>query len=137
MNNDLRKTNIWSFGKSEYKRFLDIKVSKKTSILSYLYGILLTAIPLLPIAWLMFEIVEVLWYRSNTVYIFLTIAWVLFMFANGLSNYISIRLLKIKEKDMDNMQTIDEKAIFVYQCFNIGFGVFVLFIFAFILVSMR
>lgn len=137
MNNDLRKTNIWSFGKSEYKRFLDIKVSKKTSILSYLYGILLTAIPLLPIAWLMFEIVEVLWYRSNTVYIFLTIAWVLFMFANGLSNYISVRLLKIKEKDMDNMQTIDEKAIFVYQCFNIGFGVFVLFIFAFILVSMR
>ena len=123
------------FGKKEYKRFMNIKIKRKTSILSFLYGILLTAIPILPIAWFLFELVEIFWFQPSTVYIFLTIAWVLFMFANGLSNYLTIRILKVKEKDMSDLQSINDKAVFFYQSLNIGFGIFILAILVFFLVE--
>lgn len=136
MNNELKpQLNLWSYGKKEFKRFMSIKLKRKTSILSFLYGILLTAIPILPIAWALFELVEVYWFASSTVYIFLTVAWVLFMFANGLSNYLTIRILKEKEKDMDDLQSINDKAVFFYQTFNIGFGIFILIILVFFLVE--
>ena len=134
-NNFKSKDGLWTFGKKEYKRFMNIKIKRKTSILSFLYGILLTAIPILPIAWFLFELVEVFWFQPSTVYIFLTIAWVLFMFANGLSNYLTIRILKVKEKDMDDLQSINDKAVFFYQSFNIGFGIFIFIILVFFLVE--
>lgn len=134
-NNFKSKDGLWTFGKKEYKRFMNIKIKRKTSILSFLYGILLTAIPILPIAWFLFELVEVFWFQPSTVYIFLTVAWVLFMFANGLSNYLTIRILKVKEKDMDDLQSINDKAVFFYQSFNIGFGIFIFIILVFFLVE--
>ena len=136
MENNLKsRDGLWTFGKKEYKRFMNIKIKRKTSILSFLYGILLTAIPILPIAWFLFELVEIFWFQPSTVYIFLTIAWVLFMFANGLSNYLSIRILKVKEKDMSDLQSINDKAVFFYQSLNIGFGIFILAILVFFLVE--
>ena len=136
MENNLKsRDGLWTIGKKEYKRFMNIKIKRKTSILSFLYGILLTAIPILPIAWFLFELVEIFWFQPSTVYIFLTIAWVLFMFANGLSNYLTIRILKVKEKDMSDLQSINDKAVFFYQSLNIGFGIFILAILVFFLVE--
>ena len=136
MENNLKsRDGLWTFGKKEYKRFMNIKIKRKTSIRSFLYGILLTAIPILPIAWFLFELVEIFWFQPSTVYIFLTIAWVLFMFANGLSNYLTIRILKVKEKDMSDLQSINDKAVFFYQSLNIGFGIFILAILVFFLVE--
>lgn len=136
MENNLKsRDGLWTFGKKEYKRFMNIKIKRKTSILSFLYGILLTAIPILPIAWFLFELVEIFWFQPSTVYIFLTIVWVLFMFANGLSNYLTIRILKVKEKDMSDLQSINDKAVFFYQSLNIGFGIFILAILVFFLVE--
>ena len=136
MENNLKsRDGLWTFGKKEYKRFMNIKIKRKTSILSFLYGILLTAIPILPIAWFLFELVEIFWFQPSTDYIFLTIAWVLFMFANGLSNYLTIRILKVKEKDMSDLQSINDKAVFFYQSLNIGFGIFILAILVFFLVE--
>ena len=136
MENNLKsRDGLWTFGKKEYKRFMNIKIKRKTSILSFLYGILLTAIPILPIAWFLFELVEIFWFQPSTVYIFLTIAWVLFMFANGLSNYLTIRILKVKEKDMSDLQSINDKAVFFYHSLNIGFGIFILAILVFFLVE--
>lgn len=136
MENNLKsRDGLWTFGKKEYKRFMNIKIKRKTSILSFLYGILLTAIPILPIAWFLFELVEIFWFQPSTVYIFLTIAWVLFMFANGLSNYFTIRILKVKEKDMSDLQSINDKAVFFYQSLNIGFSIFILAILVFFLVE--
>ena len=136
MENNLKsRDGLWTFGKKEYKRFMNIKIKRKTSILSFLYGILLTAIPILPIAWFLFELVEIFWFQPSTVYIFLTIAWVLFMIANGLSNYLTIRILKVKEKDMSDLQSINDKAVFFYQSLNIGFGIFILAILVFFLVE--
>lgn len=136
MQNNLRNNkSLWSYGKSEFKRFMGIKLKRKTNIVSFLMGILFTAIPILPLGWVLFELVEVFWFNPSVVYIFLTIAWVLFMFANGLSNYITVRIVKESEKDMDDIQTIDEKAIFFYQSLNIGFGIFILIILIFFLVE--
>lgn len=135
MENKLKPTDsLWKYGKKEFKRFMNIKLKRKTSTLSFLYGILLTAIPLLPIAWILFELVEIFWFEPSTVYIFLTIAWVLFMFANGLSNYLTIKLVKVKEKDMTDIQSINDKAVFFYQSLNIGFGIFILCVLVFFLV---
>lgn len=136
MQNNLRSNkSLWSFGRSEFKRFMGIKLKRKTNIISFLFGILFTAIPILPLGWILFELVEIFWFNPSVVYIFLTIAWVLFMFANGLSNYITVRIVKENEKDMEDIQSIDEKAIFFYQTLNIGFGIFILIILIFFLVE--
>ena len=54
---------------------------------------------------------------------------------NGLSNYITIKIVKAVEKDMDDVQAIDDKAVFFYQTLNIGFGLFILAIIAFFFVN--
>lgn len=130
-----RTKGLWRTGKDEFKKFMKIKFKKSTNFISNIFGMIFTAIPIFPIVWLMFEIVEVYWYNIDAVYIFLLTAWVLFMFCNGLSNYITIKILKAYEKDMDDLQAIDDKAIFFYQTLNIGFGVFILIIIAFFFVS--
>ena len=130
-----RTKGLWRTGKDEFKKFMKIKFKKSTNFVSYMFGILLTALPIFPIVWFIFELVEVYWYNIDVVYIFLLSAWVLFMFCNGLSNYITIKILKAYEKDMDDLQAIDDKAIFFYQTLNIGFGIFILIIIAFFFVS--
>lgn len=134
-NQNSKPRGLWRTGKDEFKKFMDIKLKKKTSTLSYLFGILLTALPIFPIVWFIFEIIEIYWYNVNTVYIFLILSWVLFMFCNGLSNYITIKIVKAVEKDMDDVQAIDDKAVFFYQTLNIGFGLFILAIIAFFFVN--
>jgi len=135
MMNNQNNRSFWSLGKFEFKKFMNIKFKKSTSTKSFLWGILLTAIPVLPIAWTLFEVIEVYWYNPNTVYLFLAIAWALFMFCNGLSNYISIKMLKLIEPDMTDLQQINDKAVFFYQTLNPGFGIFIFIILVFILVS--
>ena len=70
MNQDYDKRGLWSIGKTEYKRFMNIKFKKSTSTKAFLWGILFTAIPVLPLAWTLFEVIEVYWYNPNTVYLF-------------------------------------------------------------------
>lgn len=135
LNNDYSNRSLWSTGKSEFKKFMKIKFKKSTSNKAFIWGIVLTAIPVLPLAWTLFEIIEVYWYNPNTVYLFLAIAWALFMFCNGLSNYITIRMLKKYEPDMVDLQMIKDKAVFFYQTLNPGFGIFIFIIFVFLLVS--
>ena len=94
-----RTKGLWRTGKDEFKKFMKIKFKKSTNFVSYMFGILLTALPIFPIVWFIFELVEVYWYNIDVVYIFLLSAWVLFMFCNGLSNYITIKILKAYEKD--------------------------------------
>ena len=135
MNQDYDRRGLWSIGKTEYKKIMNIKFKKTTSTKAFLWGILFTAIPVLPLAWTLFEVIEVYWYNPNTVYLFLAIAWALFMFCNGLSNYISIKMLKVYEPDMTDLQQIRDKAVFFYQTLNPGFGIFIFIILVFFLVS--
>lgn len=119
------KQNLWKKGKKETKKYYRIKLSKKTNFLTFFLGLLITALIIFPIACLTFEIVELYWYNQKTMVIFLAIAWGLLMIANGLSNFYTVKICKLIEKDMTDLQEIDEYAILLYQTFNIGFGLFI------------
>ena len=67
--------------------------------------------------------------------IFLAVAWGLLMVANGLSNFFTVKLCKIMEKEMNDLQEINEYAILLYQTFNIGFGLFIFAVLLFFGVS--
>ncbi len=130
-----RENSLWKEGKEQYKKFMNIKLKRMTSALSFIFGILLTAVIVLPVVWVIFEIIEIYWYNINTVYIFLILCWVLFMFCNGLSNYITIKIVKAVETDMTDIQSIDDKAVFFYQSLNFGFGLFILLVLVFFFIG--
>ena len=129
------KKSFWRIGKENSKKFNQIKLGRKTGILTFFTGIILTAILVLPIAIFTFEIVEIYWYNQRTMVIFLAIAWGLLMLCNGLSNYISVKMAKAINKEMTDLQELDEGAIFFYQTTNIGFGLFILVVLIFFGVS--
>ena len=129
------KESYYRFGKKQYKKFLDIKLNRKTNVVSFLLGILFTAIIVFPFAFFLFKLIELYWFKSSTVLIFLCIAWGLLMLCNGLSSYITVRIVQAYETDMLEIQAIDSKAIFFSQTLNIGFGIAIfilLFIFWFL-----
>ena len=120
------KKSLWRLGKENNKAYLNLNLKKGTSMKTLFFGMLLAGLLILPIAIIVFQFVELYWYhRPNTMYLFLGIAFALLMFANGLSNYITIRATQLCIKDMDNLQEIDEYAIFYFQLTNIGFGLFI------------
>ena len=129
------KKSLWRRGKEANKIFYKIKFNKKTNILSFLLGILFTAIIILPFAVLLFELVELYWYNEKTMVIFLAIAWGLLMVCNGLSNFFTVKICKAAVPDMTDLQDINEYEILFYQTFNIGFGIFIFAILLFFGVS--
>ena len=130
MNSNFEKS-LWRTGKYDYKKLVGIKFSFKTNLLSFLFGLLFTAVIIFPIACVVFQVIQLYWFSNKSIVIFLSIAWGLLMIANGLSNYISIRMLKAYNKDMTNLQSLDDKAIWFYQTLNPGFGIFMLLIMIF------
>ena len=137
MNSPLTKKekSLWRVGKDDYKKFMSIRLSRKTNILSFLLGILFTAIIILPYTFLIFQIVELFWFSRQTLILFLSIAWGLIMIANGLSNYITIKIVKAYDKDLTDIQSLDDKAIWFYHTLNPGFGLFILVIMIFFWVT--
>lgn len=126
MNSEIKiKQSLWKKGKAETKKFNRVKLSKKTNILTFFAGLVIAALIVFPLACLTFEIVELYWYNQKSMVIFLAIAWGLLMVANGFSNFYTVKICKIIEKDMTDLQEIDEYAILLYQTFNIGFGLFI------------
>ena len=137
MNSPLTKKekSLWRVGKDDYKKFMSIRLSRKTNILSFLLGILFTAIIILPYTFLIFQIVELFWFSRQTLILFLSIAWGLIMIANGLSNYITVKIVKAYDKDLTDIQSLDDKAIWFYHTLNPGFGLFILVIMIFFWVT--
>lgn len=129
------KESLWRRGKSETKKFYRIKLSKKTNFITFFLGLIFAAIMVFPFACLTFEVVELYWYNQKSMVIFLAIAWGLLMVANGLSNFFTVKLCKIMEKEMNDLQEINEYAILLYQTFNIGFGLFIFAVLLFFGVS--
>lgn len=129
------KKSAWSKGKEAMKAFYKIKLSKKTNVITFLVGILFTALLILPFAILLFEFIELYWYNPRTMVTFLAFAWGLLMICNGLSNFFTVRMCKSMLPDMKDLQSIDEYLILLYQTFNIGFGVFIFIILMFFGVS--
>ena len=137
MNSPLTKKekSLWRVGKDDYKKFMSIRLSRKTNILSFLFGILFAAIIVLPYTFLIFQIVELFWFSRQALILFLSIAWGLIMIANGLSNYITVKIVKSYDKDLIDIQALDDKAIWFYHTLNPGFGFFILVIMIFFWVT--
>ena len=128
--------SYFKIGKEEYKSFCEIKLKRGTNTKSILLGLLLASITIIPLAIFVFQFVDLYWYNTpDIMYLFLGIAFALFMFGNGLSNYLSVKLVQLVKKDMDNLQAIDEKAIFYYQFLNPWFALFILVILIYFAIS--
>ncbi len=128
--------SYWKTGKDEYREFCEIKLKKGTTTKSIFFGLLLTAILVIPLAVFVFQFVDLYWFYSpDAMYLFLGFAFALFMVCNGLSNYISVKAVKLIQQDMSNIQKIDEKAIFYYQFLNPWFALFILFILIYFAIS--
>ena len=134
MNSTVEKS-LWRTGKDDYKKLMSIKLKAKTNILSFLLGLLFTAIIIFPVACLVFQFIELYWFSRDTIVLFLTIAWALLMIANGLSNYITVKAIKAYDKELTDIQNLDDKAIWFYHTLNPGFGAFMLVIMIFFWVS--
>ena len=57
--------SLWRVGKDDYKKFMSIRLSRKTNALSYLFGLLFTAIIILPSTFIIFQIVELYWFHQS------------------------------------------------------------------------
>ena len=117
------KKSFWRIGKEHYRAFCELKLKRSTNFKSIFFGLLLTAVLVVPLAVFVFQFIEVYWYNNpQTMFIFLSIAFALFMACNGLSNYITVKAVKLVETDMENLQELDEWAIFFYQFLNPWFA---------------
>ena len=125
------KKSIWQIGKEDNRKFLQIKLTRKHNLASFMIGILVAAIIMLPFACLVFECIVIVWYNRRAKYAFLAIAWGLILLCNGIANYSTIRAAKSWNSDMIDLQRIDEKAVFFYQTFNPGFAFFIFMIMMF------
>ena len=120
--------SLWRKGKLEMAKYYDLKLKKSTDIKSLLLGLVITLIIILPVALIIINFIELMFYNIIARYILMFLSWALLMLCNGLSNLITIKIAKFYYSDNPNLTSLDEKAIFVYQTFNIGFGIFTLFI---------
>ncbi len=124
--------NIWSKGKLEMKKYYDLKLKRSTDIKSMVFGLILTVIAVLPFAFILIDILELLYYHPLISRMLIIMAWMLLMVCNGLSNLFMVKLAKRYYPQNPNLTNIDEKSIFVYQSLNIGFGIFTLAIMIFL-----
>lgn len=128
--NELKNQNVslWRKGKQDIKKYYEVKLKKSTSIKTFLFGILLTVILILPIALLLLQFFKAYIYNLNIVLFVVILALVLLWFCNGLSNYFTIKLTKIYFKEDNKLQGIDEVAVLFYETLNPGFILFTFFI---------
>lgn len=131
MNDRVKEQNFWQRGKSEQSKFYDIKLKTKTSVITFIFGLLLGAVIILPFGIMMLQYLVMFGYDLSIFVFYLTIIWVLMMAFNGLSNYFTVKLAQAYNKDMINLQDIKPKYIFFYQIFNFGFGLVSLFVIVF------
>lgn len=130
MNDNSKNQNFWIIGRNEQKKFYDIKLTTKTNIITFIGGLLLGAIIILPFGLMVFQYIQIYNYKAIFSFYILLI-WILLMLFNGLSNYFTLKLAQAYNKDMDSLQEIKAKYIFYYQILNIGFGIFSLIVIIF------
>lgn len=118
--------NFWSRGRWEQKRFYDIRMNRSTNIMSFVFGLLLGTIIIAPFGLMIFEYIMIYGYDYHVFTFYLLLVWIALMLFNGLSNYFTVKLAQAKDKDIRNLQEIQPRYIFFYQCLNIGFGLFTL-----------
>lgn len=125
---DNQNVSLWQKGKKEIKKFYDIKFKKSTNAKTLIYGILLTAVIIIPFAVLLVQFFQAYMYQLNVCLFLMLIGWIMLWICNGLSNYFSIKLAKLYYKESPKLQEIDEIAVFFYETLNPGFIIFTFFV---------
>lgn len=118
-----KSPNFWSLGKQETKKFYDIELSPSVNIKSFIIGLLLAAVLILPLGILIFQYLMIYGYKG-VFNIYLLFIWVGLLLFNGLSNYFSVKIAQAYDINNHLLQTIKGKYVFFYNCLNIGFAVF-------------
>ncbi len=127
--------SLWRKGKQDIKKFYDVKLKRSTNIKTFLFGVLLTILCILPFALLLVQFFKTYIYNLNLVLLFALIAWVMLWVCNGLSNYFTIKLAKLYFKADPKLNSVDEVAVLFYETLNPGFIIFTLFIIVFVYVG--
>ena len=125
---DNQNVSLWWKGKQEIKKFYDIKFNKSTNIKTLLFGILITAIIIIPFATILIQIFKAYFYQLNVCMFLVLIGWMMLWLCNGLSNFFTVKLAKIYYKENPKLQNLDEMAILFYETLNPGFIIFTFFV---------
>jgi hypothetical protein len=124
----MNKKNFWLRGRNNQLRFNKIKMNIKTDILVTLYGLFSALIILLPLGLLIFQFLMVFGYSKPLFYFYLFVIWLAVLLFNGLLNYLIVFYSKLIDKENKDLQEIEVKYVFLYQCLNIGFAIISLII---------
>lgn len=130
-----KNISLWRKGKQDIKKFYDVKLKRSTNIKTFLFGVLLTIICILPFALLLIQFFKAYVYNLNLVLLFALIAWVMLWVCNGVSNYFTIKLAKLYFSEDPKLNSVDEIAVLFYETLNPGFIIFTLFILVFVFVG--
>ena len=125
---DNQNVSLWRKGKQDIKKFYDIKFNRSTNVKTLLFGILITAVIIIPFATILIQIFQAYFYQLNVCMIMMLIGWMMLWLCNGLSNYFTIKLAKNYYKENPKLQKLDEVAIFFYETLNPGFIFFTFFV---------
>lgn len=123
-----QNVSLWRKGKQDIKKYYEVKLTKANSIKTFLFGVLLTLIIILPIALLLLQIFKAYIYNLKIVMFVVILALVLVWFCNGLSNFFTIKLAKLYFKEDNKLKEVDEIAVLFYETLNPGFILFTFFI---------
>lgn len=130
-----KNISLWKKGKQDIKKFYDVKLKRSTNIKTFLFGVLLTIICILPFALLLIQFFKAYVYNLNLVLLFALIAWVMLWVCNGVSNYFTIKLAKLYFSEDPKLNSVDEIAVLFYETLNPGFIIFTLFILVFVFIG--
>ncbi len=118
--------NLYKRGKSDIKKYYELKLSKKTDYKSFLLALPLTAIVVLPLLLILIQFFKVYYYDVIVRFILGIVAWLLLLLCNGLSNFFMIKLAKRYYPENPILAGINEGAIFLYHTFDPFFAIFTL-----------
>lgn len=119
-----QNVSLWKKGKQDIKKFYEIKFNKSTNVKTLVFGILITAVIIIPFATILIQILQAYVYQLNLCMFLMLIGWIMLLICNGLSNYFSIKLAKLYYKENPKLQNIDEMAVMFYETLNPGFIIF-------------
>lgn len=119
-----QNVSLWRKGKQDIKKFYEIKFNKSTNVKTLVFGILITAVIIIPFATILIQILQAYVYQLNLCMFLMLIGWIMLLICNGLSNYFSIKLAKLYYKENPKLQNIDEMAVMFYETLNPGFIIF-------------
>lgn len=113
--------NLYKRGKSDIKKYYELKVSKKTDYKSFLLALPLTGIVVLPFLLILIQFFKLYYYDVVVRFFLGLIAWVLLLLCNGLSNLFMIKLAKRYYPENPILESIHEGGIFLYHTFDFFF----------------